>query len=63
MKIKGFKCSCCGNDDFYTFVSKKGNHTGLYCSYCGKWLKWASIEEKRLIARNIEELKRGVENE
>jgi hypothetical protein len=45
MKIKDNKCKC-GNDDF--FFADKGNQTGIYCSYCGKWLKWADKDEQNL---------------
>ena len=39
------KCSC-GNDDFV--INKHRNHTGVYCSVCGRWLKWANKNERRL---------------
>ena len=45
MKIKGYKCKC-GHDDF--FFADKGNQKGIYCSYCGKWLKWADKDEQNL---------------
>lgn len=45
MKIKDFKCKC-GHDDF--FFADKGNQKGIYCSYCGKWLKWADKDEQNL---------------
>ena len=45
MKIKDNKCKC-GHDDF--FFADKGNQTGIYCSYCGKWLKWADKDEQNL---------------
>lgn len=45
MKIKDFKCKC-GNNDF--FFADKGNQKGIYCSYCGKWLKWADKDEQNL---------------
>ena len=45
MKIKNYKCSC-GCDNFFYTVNYP--HYGLYCSACGKWLKWANKEEKRL---------------
>ena len=46
MKIKDYKCKC-GHDDF--FFADKGNQKGIYCSYCGKWLKWADKNERNLI--------------
>lgn len=45
MKIKDNKCRC-GNDDF--FLADKENQIGIYCSYCGKWLKWANKDEQNL---------------
>lgn len=45
MKIKEFRCKC-GRDDF--FFADKGNQIGIYCSYCGKWLKWADRDEQNL---------------
>ena len=46
MKIKDYKCKC-GHNDF--FFANKGNQKGIYCSYCGKWLKWADKDEQNLI--------------
>ena len=45
MNIKSFKCTC-GHDDF--FFADKDNQTGIYCSSCGKWFKWADKDEKNL---------------
>lgn len=45
MKIKDYKCKC-GHEDF--FFADKGNQKGIYCSYCGKWLKWADKDEQNL---------------
>lgn len=45
MKIKAYKCECGCNDFFF---AKKGNQIGIYCSYCGKWLKWADKNEQNL---------------
>lgn len=45
MKIKDYKCSC-GSDQF--FFANNGNQKGIYCSYCGKWLKWADKNERNL---------------
>lgn len=45
MIIKDYKCKC-GHDDF--FFADKGNQKGIYCSYCGKWLKWADKDEQNL---------------
>ena len=45
MTIKDYKCKC-GHNDF--FFADKGNQKGIYCSYCGKWLKWADKDEQNL---------------
>lgn len=45
MKVKDYTCKC-GRNDF--FLADKGNQTGLYCSHCGKWFKWASKSERNL---------------
>jgi len=45
MKIKDYKCKC-GCDDF--FFAHESLHKGIYCSYCGKWLKWADKDEQNL---------------
>lgn len=45
MKIKDYKCKC-GYNDF--FFADKGNQKGIYCSYCGKWFKWADKDEQNL---------------
>lgn len=45
MKIKDYKCKC-GHNDF--FFADKGSQKGIYCSYCGKWVKWADKDEQNL---------------
>ena len=45
MKIKDYKCKC-GHNNF--FFADKGSQKGIYCSYCGKWLKWADKDEQNL---------------
>lgn len=47
MIIKDYKCSC-GSKQF-NFYPKTGTRIGIYCSVCGKWLKWANKNEKNLI--------------
>lgn len=49
MKIKDYKCKC-GHDDF--FFADKGSQKGIYCSYCGKWYKWADHDEQNLAMRD-----------
>lgn len=48
MQIKDYRCKC-GHDDF--FFADKGNQKGIYCAYCGKWLKWADKDEQNLIMK------------
>ena len=40
-----YKCKC-GSTDLFT--EQKGNNLGLYCSKCGKWIKWLNKDEARL---------------
>lgn len=47
--MKLFKCPKCGSVDVFT--EKNGNHTGLYCGSCGKWIKWLTKDEIRLVRR------------
>lgn len=56
MKIKNYKCKKCGRDNFimrirssfYGLEPIRVDHYGIYCSYCGKWLKWADKGERLL---------------
>ena len=57
--MKIFTCSKCGSTD--VFIDENGNHKGLYCGDCGKWIKWLTKEEVRLVNRQIEIL--GVQEE
>ena len=45
MTIKDYKCKC-GHSNF--FFAPKGSQKGIYCSHCGKWLKWADKDEQNL---------------
>ena len=50
MKIKEFKCSSCNNNDFkFMAHPNNSNMVGIYCSCCGKWLKWADKDKKNLM--------------
>ena len=49
MKIKDYQCKC-GHNDF--FFAEQGNQKGIYCSYCGKWLKWADKDERNLAVKH-----------
>ena len=44
--MKEFICTKCNSKDLFTKVN--GNQVGLYCSNCGKWIKWLSKEEIRI---------------
>lgn len=53
--MKLFSCEKCGSVD--VFIKKSGNQTGLYCGDCGKWIKWLTKDEIRLVERQILKLK------
>lgn len=42
-------CHKCGSVDIY--AETKGTNTGLYCTDCGVWIKWATKEEIRVVER------------
>ena len=48
MKIKDLKCKC-GSTDVQDISSDFGNTLGIYCKKCGRFIKWASKEERNLI--------------
>lgn len=39
------KCNHC-NTDLLPTIKDKGPHVGVYCSFCGKWIKWLDKKEK-----------------
>ena len=50
--INNFVCNKCSGT--FTFIKKNNTQTGLYCSKCGKWIKWLGKEELRLFERKLE---------
>lgn len=48
MKIKDYVCQC-GHSNFV--LVNCGVHWGIYCTYCGKWYKWANKNEIGLFWR------------
>lgn len=39
-------CNCTATNNA-VYLKKQGNHTGLYCQNCGKWIKWCGKNEVR----------------
>ena len=63
MKIKDYICKC-GHNDF--FFADKGNQKGIYCSYCGRWLKWADKDEQNLAMKQepvLDKIRAEIRNE
>ena len=58
-KMKEYACPKCGSIDLFT--ETKGTATGLYCGDCGRWIKWITKDEKRLVERFIQSHKSEVE--
>jgi transcription elongation factor Elf1 len=50
--MKEYACPKCGSIDVFT--QSKGSATGLYCGDCGRWIKWITKDELRLVNRFIE---------
>jgi hypothetical protein len=46
----GIKCKCGSTN---VFLEEKGSQKGIYCSECGKWIKWATKDEARLINHKV----------
>lgn len=44
------KCKCGSTN---VFLEEKGSQKGIYCSECGKWIKWATKDEARLINHKV----------
>lgn len=57
MQVKEYRCKC-GHYDF--FFADKGQQKGIYCSYCGKWLKWADKDEQNLIMKKVNMIGKGL---
>lgn len=38
-----YTCKHCGTKEF--FIQHRGNHTGVYCAECKKWITWLSKKE------------------
>jgi len=51
--IDKYKCSKCGCKKMFT--EQHGNNTGLYCSNCGKWVRWLSKDELRAFEHALQE--------
>ena len=58
--MKIFECEKCNSKD--VFVEQNGNNIGLYCSDCGKWIKWLNKDELRLAERQIKEQEKRIRN-
>jgi len=57
MKLKTEYNCVCGSKQFYTIPNTKSNggiQRGLYCSSCGRWIKWMGKEEFRLYEKYLE---------
>lgn len=48
------KCSKCGSTNVFT--ETKGTQIGIYCAECGKWIKWGTKNEIRLINHSKEKV-------
>ena len=58
--MKKFCCEKCGSKEVY--IKKVNSSTGLYCSDCGKWIKWLPKNEIDLAERYIEEYNKQHKN-
>lgn len=55
--MSNYKCKCGNTSDF--FIEHNLSQCGMYCSWCGKWIKWLNKDEERLFKhKQNEELQR-----
>ena len=47
-----YQCKC-GSTEM--FIGQSGNNRGLYCSKCGKWIKWLNKNELKLFEHEQKE--------
>jgi endogenous inhibitor of DNA gyrase (YacG/DUF329 family) len=50
--MKEFACPRCQSINLFTETN--ASQVGLYCSICGKWIKWLSKEEQRVFEKQQE---------
>jgi len=53
--MKEFSCNKCGSVEL--FIKENGTQTGLYCTDCGKWVKWLNKSENMLAENWIAHIK------
>lgn len=59
MVIPKVKCEC-GCENVYFIEHKYStNVLGIYCTKCGRWIKWANKAEKRLYVLSQKSTKGG----
>lgn len=54
-------CPDCKGQKF--FIKENGSQTGLYCSHCGRWIKWLNKKEKRLYENELNKPEETKNNE
>ena len=54
------RCAICWDEDWKQtddfFFDNNRVHIGIYCSRCGKWLKWADKDERNLRMKQVDVL-------
>lgn len=51
------QCKRCGSTYMYIKEHECGNLSGIHCAKCGKWIKWASKDEKRVMPNKTDAIK------
>ena len=62
-QTKRTPCSSCGCKIYYIFEDPKIKANGIYCSACGKWLKFESSPKFSKARKNIKIRKRNKKNQ
>ena len=59
MIISKVKCDCGCENVYFMENPNSINVLGIYCTMCGRWIKWANKVEKRLYRLEIDREKRN----
>ena len=59
MIIPKVKCVCGCENVYFIEHPNSTNVIGIYCTMCGRWIKWANRNEKRLYEKSIKSDKGG----
>lgn len=51
--MKEYQCKCGASNKIK--LEHKGTATGLYCTECGRWIKWVNKDEQKVVEHIIQQ--------